>query len=377
MRSIVTALGAFLISTSGAMAQQTLPISAIVELSGNGATSGTMFKNGLELATKEVNAAGGVLGRRIAIKVQDTQSNPGVAKSLAAKAADDEPYVVMGPGFSGSMIVSMTETRRAEIPNFTAAEASAITAQGNPYVFRTSFSQASSMPKIARHIAETMKAKSVAVIFVNSDFGKGGRDAIIKELTARNVKVVADISTDPGQVDFAAAVLKAKQSNPDVIFPYLTEEESARLLRELRKQGVDKPIVGETTIVEQKVIELAGDAANGVIGHVGLTAAAPNPLIKSFAERFEKEYGAKPNHNAIKGYIGLYTVKAVTEKIGKVDRKAFAQAMKNVKLSAKTAPGLLMDVSYDDKGDLDRESYLVEVKDGKQVITATLPALRP
>lgn len=375
MRSVIAALGTFAVMSTGAMAQQTLPISVIAELSGNGATSGTMFRNGVELATKEVNAAGGVLGKKIVLKVQDTQSNPGVAKSLAAKAVDDEPYVVMGPGFSGSMIVSMSETRKAEIPNFTAAEASAITEQGNPYVFRTSFSQASSMPKIARYIAEAMKAKSVAVIYVNSDFGKGGRDAIIKELTARKVQVVADISTDAGQVDFSAAVLKAKQSNPDVVFPYLTEEESARLLREIRKQGLNKPIVGETTIVEQKVIELAGDAANGVIGHVGLSAAAPNPLVKSFAERFEKEYGAKPNHNAIKGYIGVYTVKAVTEKIGKTDRKAFAQAMKNVKLSAKTTPGLLMDLNYDDKGDIDRESYLVEVKDGKQVITATLPAL--
>jgi len=256
MRSVIAALGTFAVMSTGAMAQQTLPISVIAELSGNGATSGTMFRNGVELATKEVNAAGGVLGKKIVLKVQDTQSNPGVAKSLAAKAVDDEPYVVMGPGFSGSMIVSMSETRKAEIPNFTAAEASAITEQGNPYVFRTSFSQASSMPKIARYIAEAMKAKSVAVIYVNSDFGKGGRDAIIKELTARKVQVVADISTDAGQVDFSAAVLKAKQSNPDVVFPYLTEEESARLLREIRKQGLNKPIVGETTIVEQKVINL-------------------------------------------------------------------------------------------------------------------------
>jgi branched-chain amino acid transport system substrate-binding protein len=168
-------------------------------------------------------------------------------------------------------------------------------------------------------------------------------------------------------------VLAAKQANADVLFPYLTEEESGRLLRELRKQGYDKPIVGETTIVEQKVIELAGDAANGVRGHVGLTVDAPNPLIRSFGEKFEREYKYKPNHNAVKGYFSLYVVKAVTEKVGKVERKAFAQAMKNVRLSAKDVPGLLMDVTYDDKGDLDRESFLVEVKGGKQQVIATLP----
>jgi branched-chain amino acid transport system substrate-binding protein len=347
------------------------------ELSGLGATTGTYWKAGVELAAKEINATGGILGRKVAIQAYDTQSNPGVAKAMIAKAAEEEPYMIMGPGFSGSVVVAMAESRRAEIPNFTSAEATSITQQGNPYIFRTSFAQANSMPRVARYIADNLKAKSVAVVFINNDFGKGGRDAIFKELQARNIKVAADISTDPGQVDYSSAVIKAKQSGADVLFPYLTEEESARLLRELRKQNYDKPIVGETTIVEQKVIELAGPAANGVRAHVGLTTESNSPLMKAFSERFEKEYKFKPNHNATKGYIAMYTIKAVTEKIGKVDRKAFAQAMKNVRLSAKDYPGILMDVAYDDKGDLDRESFLVEVKDGKQVVIETLPPLNP
>jgi len=283
--------------------------------------------------------------------------------------------VVMGPVFSGSIIVSMAETRRAEVPNFTGGEATNVTTQGNPYVYRTSFSQVTAMPKIAQYMAGGMKAKSVVVMFVNNDFGKGGRDAIIKELGARGIKVVADISTDPGQVDFSSPVLRAKQANADALFAYLNEEESARLLRELRKQGYDKPIVGETTIMGQKVIELAGDAANGVRGHVGLTIDAPNPAVRAFGEKYEKEFRSKSDHNGIKGYTGMYVVKAVTEKMGKFDRKGFAQAIKNSCFSAKQTPGLLMDVCFDDKGDIDRESYLVEVKGGKQVVVETLPPL--
>ena len=358
-----------------AVGQQTVKIANVVELSGTGTTAGTNFKNGVELAVKEINAAGGILGRKIALDNADTQSNPAIAKALTVKAIDNDAYVVMGPVFSGSIIVSMVETRRAEVPNFTGGEAANITTQGNPYVFRTSFSQATGMPKIAQYIANGMKAKSVVVLFVNNDFGKGGRDAIIKELGARNVKVVGDISTDPGQVDFSAPVLKAKQANADALFAYLNEEESARLLRELRKQGYDKPIVGETTIMGQKVIELAGDAANGVKGHVGLTIDAPNPAIRAFSEKYEKEFRSKSDHNGIKGYTGMYVVKAVTEKIGKFDRKAFAQAIKNACFSAKQTPGLLMDVCFDDKGDIDRESFLVEVKGGKQVVVETLPPL--
>ena len=356
-------------------AQQSVKIANVVELSGTGTTAGTNFKNGVELAVKEINAAGGILGRKVVLENADTQSNPAIAKALTTKAIDNEVYVVMGPVFSGSINVSMTETRRAEVPNFTGGEAANITQQGNPYVYRTSFSQATGMPKIANYIASGMKAKSVAVVFVNNDFGKGGRDAIVKELGARGIKVAADISTDAGQVDFSSAVLRAKQANADALFAYLNEEESARLLRELRKQGYDKPIVGETTIMGQKVIELAGDAANGVKGHVGLTIDAPNPLIRQFAEKYEKEFRSKSDHNGIKGYTGMYVVKAVTEKMGKFDRKGFAQAIRNACFSAKQHPGLLMDLCFDDKGDIDRESFLVEVKGGKQVVVETLPPL--
>jgi len=187
--------------------------------------------------------------------------------------------------------------------------------------------------------------------------------------------VVADISTDPGQVDFSGAVLKAKQSNADALFVYTNEEEAARALRELRKQGYDKPVIGETVLTSQKVIELAGDAANGAVAHVGLSADAPDPAIRAFGAKFQKEYNYRPDHNGLKGYTGMYIVKAVTEKVGKFDPKVFADAMHGVKLTVKDYPGTLMDVSFDKNGDLDRESFMTKVVNGKQEVIATLPAL--
>ena len=358
-----------------ALAQAPIKIVGLVELSGTGATSGTNFDNGVKLAVKEINAAGGILGRQVQYTSGDTQSNPGVAKALAQKAIDDSAYVVMGPVFSGSILVSMEETRRAEVPNFTGGEASAITQKGNPFIFRTSFTQASVMPKVARYIKNGIKAKTVDVMWVNNDFGKGGRDMIVKALEAEGIKVGADISTDPGQVDFSSAVLKAKQSNGDALFVYTNEEESARALRELRKQGYAKPVVGETTLTSQKVIELAGEAANGAVAHVGLSADAPLPTIKAFDAAFQREYKAKSDHNGLKGYSGMYFVKVITERIGKVDGKAFAAAMKGAKISVKDNPGVLMDVTFDQNGDLDRESFLSKVVNGKQVIVETLPPL--
>ena len=359
-----------------AQAQQApIKLASLVELSGTGATAGTNFKNGIELAVKEINAAGGILGRKIENTVMDTQSNPGVAKGLAQKAVDMDVFAVFGPVFSGSILVSMTETKRAEIPNFTGGEATAITQQGNPYIFRTSFTQATAMPKVARYINQQAKLKSVAVIYVNNDFGKGGLDSIKKALAATDTKVLAEISTDQSQVDFSAAVLRAKQANPEAIFAYVNEDESARLLRELRKQGWTKPIIGETTLTGQKVIDLAGEAANGAIAHVGLTVDAPVPAIRAFRAKFEREYKYVSDHNGMKGYSGVYAMQAGIEKAGSIDRVAVAKAMKGLKVNTDKYPGALMYTEFDGKGDLDRMSFIVQVKNGKQEVVDMVPPL--
>ena len=147
-------------------------------------------------------------------------------------------------------------------------------------------------------------------------------------------------------------------------------------MRELRKQGWTKPVIGETVLTSQKVIELAGEAANGAVAHVGLTVDAPLPAIRAFRAKFEREYKYICDHNGLKGYSGVYALKAAIEKVGKFDRKAVAVAMHSLKVKAADVPGILMDVEFDKNGDLDRDSFLTEVKNGKQEVTATLPPLR-
>ena len=273
------------------------------------------------------------------------------------------------------MKVTASLAQQAGVAQIMGGEAAELTQTGNPYLFRTSFGQQSTMPKVARYIAEDVKAKNVAVIWVNNDFGKGGRDTITKEFAKRGVKVVADISTEAGQADFAADVAKAKAANPDALFVYLNEEESARILKELRRQNVQVPLIGETTLTGQKVIELAGDAANGARGHVGLTTDAPVPALQQFRERFSKRYNYVPDHNGIKGYLAVYVVKAVTEKMGKVDPKEFAKTLHGMTITPDKEPGILMETTYDQNGDIDRQSFMTEVVVGKQVVKAVLPKL--
>jgi branched-chain amino acid transport system substrate-binding protein len=363
--------------TGAAFAQSTAPIKLadVVELSGGGATVGTNWKNGIDLAIEEINAKGGILGHRLEVTHADSQSNPGVARAQAQKALDGEPYVLLGPGYSGSVKVTAPLAAEAGIAQIMGGEAAELTRGGNKFLFRTSFGQQSSMPKVAKYIHDEVKANSVAIVWVNNDFGKGGRDVITQEFGRLGVKVAADISTEAGQADFAADVAKIKAAAPDAVFIYVNEEESARILKELKRQGVTVPLIGETTLIGQKVVELAGDAANGARGHVGLTTDAPVELVKAFREKFVKKYNYVPDHNGIKGYLAIYMIKATTEKMGKVDPKAFADNLHGLTIKAADEPGILMDVTFDQNGDIDRQGFLVEIVEGKQVVKQVLPKL--
>jgi len=363
--------------TGAAFAQSgpAIKLADVAELSGGGATVGTNWRNGIDLAIEEINAKGGILGKKLEVTHADSQSNPGVARAQVQKALDNEPYALLGPGYSGSVKVTAPLAAEAGLAQIMGGEAAELTQGGNKFLFRTSFGQQSSMPKVAKYINDDIKAKSVAIVWVNNDFGKGGRDVISKEFARYGIKVAADLSTEAGQADFAADVSKIKAANPDAVFIYLNEEESARILKELKRQGVTAPLIGETTLVGQKVVELAGEAANGARGHVGLTTDAPVDLVKAFREKFVKKYNYIPDHNGIKGYLAIYMIKAATEKMGKVDAKALAANLHGLTIKAANEPGILMDVTLDQNGDIDRQGFLVEIVDGKQVIKQVLPKL--
>lgn len=372
-----TAVGLMLGGLTPALAQDTLKLPAIVEITGAGAVSGTNYRDGILLAFEHINAAGGILGKKVSLETVDTASDSGKARAAVQRALDDKPPVIFGPVFSGSVGASMPLTNEAKVPQIIGGEAANLTAQGSKHIFRTSFGQNVSMPKLANYFRDGLKAKSVAIVYVNNDFGKGGRNAIMKELESRGIKVAADISTESGQADFAADFVRLKGSNADAYFIYLNEEESARFLLEAKKQGNTVPLIGETTLLGQKVLDIAKDAANGAKGHVGLTIDAPDPLVKEFSDAFQARFKYKADHNGMKGYIGAYFFKTAAEKVGKFDAAAIAAAMHGLRISPAQVKGILIEASWDETGEIDRVSYLAEVKDGKQVITQTLPRLKP
>jgi len=368
---IGTAATALALTALPALAE--IKIGSIAELSGPGAAAGTNFNDGVKMGFEEINAAGGILGEQVALGQYDSQTDPQVSRAMVQKAIDDGVIALTGTVFSSSTVVNMLVAKQAGIPQFTGSEAPSITSMGNPYIFRTAFGSQKGVPKMAKYMADEMGVKKVAVVWANTEFGKGGHSSFEKEAEAHGFEIVADIPTEQAQTDFSADVVKLKGVEADAVFVYLTEEESARFLREARKQGVTQPLVGETTLIGHKVIELAGDAANGAMGHVGLTPDADIPAMTEMVEKFKAKYNYTPDHNAIKGYTAAYTIKCATELVGKPDSQAIADKMHGLTLKAADCPGVLMDTSWDDSGEMSRESFFVEVKDGKQVVKAILP----
>src|SRR5690606_14504226 len=155
----------------------------------------------------------------------------------------------------------------------------------------------------------------------------------------------------------------------------MNQEESARFLIEAKKQGLAMPLVGEVTLTEAKVIELAGGAAEGAIAHVGVTATATEiPGIAAFAQKFEEAFKRQPTHDATKGYVGAWTTRYVTEMVGEFDGEKFAEKMHGLCLKVADYPRILLDTCWDDTGEMSRPSFMVQVKNGAPVVIGTVPA---
>ena len=365
-----TALAAF---TAGGAAAEVI-IANVAELSGAGAAAGAVWADGVRMAVEEINADGGILGEQIKLVEYDSQTDPQNSRAMVQKAIDEGTYVLLGTVYSSSTVVNMLVAQQNGMPQITGSESPTITAKGNPYIFRTTFGAQKGLPKLGAYLADDLGVKKIAVIWANTEYGKGGHDAFLKVAEDEGIEIIADIPTEQAQVDFAADVAKIKSSGAEAIFAYMTEEESARFLIEAEKQGLEVPIAGDTVLASQKVIDLAGTASNGALGHVALTTEAPVPAIQEMNAKFTEKFGYGADHNAIKGYIGTYMIKYVTEEIGEFDREAFAEKLHGLCLKAADYPALMLDSCWDDTGEMSRESFLVEVVDGTQKITKTLPA---
>ena len=375
---ILIALGVALVAVAGMVplgsAQEVVKLAIVAEITGGGAASGNMWRDGVILATEEINKKGGILGRRLESFVMDTQTDPPTSVAVIRRAINERPFAIMGTVYSSSTVANMEIARQAGIPQISGSESVLVVQKGNPNIFLTSFSQQVGFAKLVRWVAEDLKAEKIALIYVNNAFGRGGREMFLKFLKDRGKSVVADISTEQQQADFTAELTQVRASGATHVMIYSHEEENARIMIQMRKLGLGVEPVGDN-LCAQTTIDAGGEAMNGARCHVPMTALSPVPSMMDMGRRFQERFGRVSDHNGFKGYIGTHLIKAAVERVGAFDQAKVRDCLHNNLFTAAEEPGLLMDTYVDDKGDADRGSFIVEVKNRKSEVAKVLPLL--
>lgn len=152
-----------LIGAGAARAEDTVKLGMVVELSGAGAPAGTNWRDGVKIAVEEINAEGGILGKKIELGEYDTQTDPQVSRALVQKAIDEGAYAILGTIYSGSTMVNMLVAQQNSTPQFVGSESPSIVQKGNPFVFRTSSGSQKGIPALTNYFTDTLKAKKVGI----------------------------------------------------------------------------------------------------------------------------------------------------------------------------------------------------------------------
>lgn len=350
-------------------------IAGITEVRGGGAAAGTHFRNGYQLAIDEINAAGGLLGQPLRLRQFDVDTRDEEAQAAAKQALQARPFAILGPVFSGMTVSAMQHTVASGIPHFTGGEAVSLARKFHPTLLRTSLTQQGAVPRLTALATYGLGARRLAILWIDNEYGRSGRQVLVESAARRGAAIVFDEGIKPGQKDFGEVVQRLKARAADAAVLYLNEGETIDALLALKAAAYDRPVLGEGPMLTAKVIEQAGDAAEGVIGHTGITVESTQPHMAQFVSRYLARYGSRPDHNAVKGYFAVQVLRVGVEAVGRVDPQAFLEFVKNTRLDGRRHPRLMTTATYDLFGDLNRESYIVQVRGGRGRVLATLSSI--
>ena len=360
---------------AGQAAAQTIKIGVNEPLTGPFAASGTYVVNGAKIAADEINAKGGVLGKKIELVVEDNESNPTEAAAVAEKliTADKVP-VIMGAWGSSLTLAVMPKLMEYKVPMVVETSSSGkITTTGNPYIFR--ISPPSSVEAAAfKPILPKLSIKKADFLVINNDWGRGAAEDFGKVLKADNIQVGLVETMDQSAQDMSAQLSKIKATDSDTIMVTTAVEQLTLVLKQATALGIKKQIV--TTGGSQnpdQLIDQAGVAANGTFH---LTTFAPwypdetpnPPATKYFLGEWKKRgFNFAGATESFRGYDGIRTIAAAIEKAGKAEPEAIAAALWQTELL-----GLNGKIKFEKQGPSGKESgqsmpnvYLIKIDNSK------------
>jgi branched-chain amino acid transport system substrate-binding protein len=350
LASLALGLG---LAVSGA-AQAQIKLGVAGPLTGNNAAFGAQLKNGAEQAVADINAAGGVLGQKIAIQVGDDAGDPKQGVSLANKMAADGVKWVVGHFNSGVSIPSSEVYQEAGMIQITPASTNPkFTERGMWNTFRTCGRDDQQGAVAGNYLATHFKGKKVAVVHDKTPYGKGLADETQKAMEAKGLKAVLYEGINTGEKDYSALVSKLKQAGIDAIYFGGLHTEAGLIIRQMRDQGLNATMMSGDGITDKEFAQIAGPGAEGTLMTFG-PDARKNPNAKDAVAKF-KAKNIDPEAYTLYSYASVQILAQAAAEAKSTDPKKMADVMR----SGKAFKTVIGDISYDKKGDITRPDYVV------------------
>jgi branched-chain amino acid transport system substrate-binding protein len=346
------ALGLGLAVSGTAQAQIKLGVAG--PTTGNNAAFGAQLKNGAEQAVADINAAGGVMGQKIAIQAGDDAGDPKQGVSLANKMAADGVKWVVGHFNSGVSIPSSEVYQEAGMIQITPASTNPkFTERGMWNTFRTCGRDDQQGAVAGTYLASHFKGKKVAVVHDKTPYGKGLADETQKTMESKGLKAVLYEGINTGEKDYSALVSKLKQAGIDAIYFGGLHTEAGLIIRQMRDQGLNAPMMSGDGITDKEFAQIAGPGAEGTLMTFG-PDARKNPNAQEVVAKF-KAKNIDPEAYTLYSYASVQILAQAATEAKSTDPKKIADVMH----SGKAFKTVIGDISYDKKGDITRPDYVV------------------
>ena len=303
------------------------------DLTGQTSSFGQSTKNGIQLAVDEINAAGGVNGRKITLVIEDDQGRPEQAKTVISKLINqDKVIAVLGEVASSNSLAAAPVAQEAKIPMITPSSTNPKVTEVGDYISRVCFIDPFQGSVMAKFAANTLKAKTAAIIGdVQSDYSKGLTEFFTQEFTKLGGKVVAEqkyAQTDP---DFKAQLTAIRNTNPDVIYIPGYYGQVAIIAKQARELGMNMPLLGGDGWDSPELWKLGGEALKNSYISNHYSAENPAPEIQNFVKAYQAKFNVVPDSLAALAYDSAKVLADAIKRAGGTDSAKLKDAINATK----------------------------------------------
>lgn len=334
-------------------------------LTGPVADTGVASRYGVEMAVEEINGAGGIKGvGKVEVISVDSECMPSKAVDAINRLIfRDKASSVIGDVCSGATLAAMKVAAQSQTPMLNNTSTSrAITAQGNPWIFRLQAADTKSAKSLVEFASKKLNLKRIAIIHDNDAYGKDGAEEVEKALKGIGLPVAGRFAFARGDKDFSAQLLKVKEANADGVIFWAIYFDTALAMKQARQLGIQFQGLGSDAMGYPKFIELAGPVSEGFVASAIFCNTDPDPKVQDFVKKFREKYKKEPDPTSSCAYDTAYVLARAIEKAGSLDKTKIRDALRGTSYRGVTGK-----VSFDDTGDSIREVFHVTIKDGKFV----------